>query len=170
MDCKCCGALLEQAPKSTALGCPHGCSSENCFKDTTTPVASPAPSSRERTLERRADFDAGMQYVLDRASMVAVSPSAFDLGRKGIIARLYPLPPKVQPRVVPDPTPGFCQSWRCVDGRLQYRAIGEDWYDMRERLKGTTVGEGMCLFPMPERIAMWADLLANPTESVPDEE
>lgn len=78
------------------------------------------------------------------------------------IARdLYPLPTITLPREVTVPAHRYNgvewgeATFRVVDGVLQAKG-GDDWYD--NNWEAT-----------PERIRVWADLFANPTETVEDE-
>lgn len=69
---------------------------------------------------------------------------------------LYPLPKVTRPRVVNDPSDSTVEwrfennaglVWRAVPGFPMWNGVST-WY------------------PKPERVKMWADLLANPTEEV----
>ena len=62
----------------------------------------------------------------------------------------------IEPREVIDPN-GGPYFWRCHAGKLQSRYCGsEDWRT-----------EGPCAVGItPDRVRLWADLLANPTEEV----
>ena len=71
----------------------------------------------------------------------------------------YPFPKVTRPRVVQDEVDGY---WAVVDGALRWSTFGG----------GTgliCVNGGFrteLLKPTPTRVAMWADLLKNPTEEV----
>lgn len=69
------------------------------------------------------------------------------------LAKRYPLPKVTRRRVLPDPVDPAVE-WAVIDGRLavRYRQLQSPW----EREPQRTI--------MPERVAMWADLLARPTE------
>jgi hypothetical protein len=76
-------------------------------------------------------------------------------------AAAYPLPTVTRPRVVKDP----CSSkleWTVEDGYLRCREGG-----------GWMKWAGYKLYsdfaPLPARVAVWAALLANPTETVEDD-
>lgn len=74
----------------------------------------------------------------------------------------YPLPTITRPRVVKDaadPSVEFC----FVDGVLQYRADSGSWWRLvpDDGRVPTTI-----FYPTAERVRLWADLLANPTEEV----
>ena len=62
----------------------------------------------------------------------------------------YPLPKVARPRVVIMDGTG----WRCIGARLE-------WQD--QRTPWTASGQFM---PTPKLVALWADLIANPTEEV----
>jgi hypothetical protein len=81
-------------------------------------------------------------------------------------ARRYPLPRVQRPRVVRDPHDDYEQEWRVVNGRLEFRPPYGQWGEAHKRTDA--IYDGSCLFPTPERIRMWADLLTNPTEQVED--
>lgn len=76
----------------------------------------------------------------------------------------YPLPNVTRPRIVKDPEwPGH--EWRFVDGGLQLRATKPfapadegwmRWMDFRVLSESA---------PLPKRVAMWAELIANPNEN-----
>lgn len=70
--------------------------------------------------------------------------------------RTYEMPKVKRPRVVADPEQKHRQ-WRVANGsegpRLEVSS-GSGWYGAHEWL------------PIPERVRVWADLLANPTEVV----
>lgn len=78
-------------------------------------------------------------------------------------ARRYPLPKVTRPRVVKD-TDGT--RWRISEGRLQFMRGGGDWLCMLGESRSGSDRYGMGLVPTPERIRLWADLLANPNEEV----
>lgn len=80
----------------------------------------------------------------------------------------YPLPPRSRPRVVRDDGGKYgATEWKCVDGRLYWRVAAHrpnQWNDV----EADNGAGGM--FIRPERVKLLADLLANPTETVPDDE
>jgi len=77
-------------------------------------------------------------------------------------ASKYPLPMVTRPRAVPDPE--GIGEWAAVDGSLRWRAQPhhrwEKWIDFKN--------SAACA-PIAPRVAVWADVLANPTETVPDD-
>lgn len=84
----------------------------------------------------------------------------------------YPFPKVERPRVVADPHAGsprgWDQKWRCVDNRLQWQGtLTDNWYPL-ETVNHSRVPDGGYDIhtATPERIALWADLLAGPTELV----
>ncbi len=70
----------------------------------------------------------------------------------------YPLPQRIVPRIVKDPVYGF--GWRYVEGVFQFRE-GAYWIGCDER--PVTV-----MRVTAARVALWADLLANPTTTEDD--
>lgn len=85
-----------------------------------------------------------------------------------ILAKHYfPLPVRVVPRVVDDPEPDYDQQWRVVNGRLQYSPWRGEWSDAEPK---NNVGSrtATCMTMTPKRVAMWADLFANPTTTEED--
>lgn len=79
---------------------------------------------------------------------------------RATIAARYPLPKATRPRVVADPHDSRIE-WRAPEDSLRshlfHREGRSDW----------TAGLGsLCV--TRQRVALWADLLANPTEEVDD--
>lgn len=79
----------------------------------------------------------------------------------------FPLPKVVRPRVVEDPTsiPG-ARFWRVCDGKLQTRkgrGLDTEWYDQQN---AHAFHDRDFPYPTRERLQLWSDLLANPTEEV----
>lgn len=95
--------------------------------------------------EREARYGSGI--------LVDTAQTSCPGGQAGVVAEhLYPAPQR--PRVVGDPVDGDL-VWRVHNGVLQY-GYGAAW----NGLESFTV--------TPERVQLWADLLANPTEVVED--
>lgn len=82
--------------------------------------------------------------------------------RRKWVAQEYPLPGVVRARVVRENGYGS-PAWRFDDGglQMQYRDGGQwlRWNSFRDYSESA---------PLPKRVAIWADLLANPTEEVED--
>lgn len=78
----------------------------------------------------------------------------------------YPLPKVTRPRVVDDPWPGSGHQFRCVNGAIQVHHWGE-WKPLAP-LAGACAD--VWIYPTPERIRLWYDLLTHPTEEVEDGE
>lgn len=88
---------------------------------------------------------------------------------------VYSLPPRRVPRIEPDPEPyvryfgawSGPREWRCVEGQLQSRTRGA------RIIAGQAVeypwSAAVQIPPTAKRVALWADLLANPTVEVSDE-
>jgi hypothetical protein len=68
----------------------------------------------------------------------------------------FPLPKIIRPRIVKDPN--IIGEWRCVDGELQVRYGPMQPWSAVDYAGVTTA-----------RVRLWADLLANPTETVDDD-
>ena len=81
-------------------------------------------------------------------------------------ARLrYPLPRVTRPRVVTDARFGKAREFRICDGQFQTRSAKNSvWSCIENGHHGK--GDGFGLAIDAERVTLWADLLANPTEEV----
>ena len=76
-------------------------------------------------------------------------------GSEHIARARYPLPKVTRPRVVTCPKNGA--QFRVIDGELQGRdTVLDGWLSVATIIYNVT----------PDRVALWADLLANPTEEV----
>lgn len=87
-------------------------------------------------------------------------------GSDVLAAEMYPLPRVTRPRVVADQCgPRGPQEFRFVDGVFQIRAPGEAWQCLNF---GTVLVDSQIhgVGVTPERVALWADLIAHPTEEV----
>jgi hypothetical protein len=82
-----------------------------------------------------------------------------DAGWKPAAEARYPLPKVTRPRVVRDQH-NPAQEWIVEDGFLRCRNAGGAWMKWAEYKLSADFA------PLPERVALWADLLANPTEEV----
>ena len=84
-------------------------------------------------------------------------------------AAAYPIQKIIRPRVVEDPEDLGEHVWRCICGVL--------WYRHRLASEGHWVLFGLCgtihrdsiEWPTVFRVRLWADLFANPNETVEDE-
>lgn len=104
-------------------------------------------SEREVVLREREAYKVGAyRHATESVATDAIIADA---------VRRYPLPSR--PRVVPDPHGQG--EWRVVDGKLC----------ARNATITHSAWAPWCAFPTPERVEMWAALLASPTEEVPDE-
>jgi hypothetical protein len=70
-------------------------------------------------------------------------------------AKRYPLPQIKRPRVVTDPN--IIGEWRCVNGQLESRYRPDEW--RKVDYAGVSI----------DRVKIWADLIARPTELVDDD-
>lgn len=103
-------------------------------------------SERDKQLLRREGFMAGMRFHFS-PNEVRDQRFAKDA------AEIFPLPTITRPRVVRDPH-GLRWNWTVKDGVIHPKIDGLG------QLETIT----------PQRVALWADLLANPTELVEESE
>ena len=73
----------------------------------------------------------------------------------------YPLPKVTRPRVVDDPH--VFSQFKADGGKLYWRGGNTGWYAF------DNVANPPAFLPTEERVRLWADLLANPTEEVESE-
>jgi hypothetical protein len=107
-------------------------------------------TEREAVLRERKAFYCGAAHQHDTD---AGGNQVWEEGR-----RRYPLPKVTRPRVVRD-REGW--KWQCIDGRIQWSGPrGWRFADVMTYAVRVT----------PERVVLWADLLANPTEDVEDDD
>lgn len=101
-----------------------------------------------------------LRGIRDQCRFVG-STDVFDQAAKAA-RECYPLPMIRQPRVVGDPHDAPAQ-WRVVCGRerLEVRWFQHEWQRYPR--------EGEAMVATPERIKLWADLIACPEEEVEDE-
>lgn len=115
-------------------------------------------TERAAVLREREAFARGAQWAwVNNYAQCAGAKFNHDGYVDGRAADHYPLPTITRPRVVKDPHKANT-SWRCKDGLLWYSWTNKEnqgWYT------GTVLWN-----PTPERVKLWADLLANPTEEV----
>ena len=83
-------------------------------------------------------------------------------------AERFPFPKISRPRVVEDLESEHGTDWRCVKGELEFQRAHGDWHPMLGRINDGPAFYGTIFKPTPKRVALWADLLANPTEEVED--
>lgn len=109
----------------------------------------PTVTEREVVLRERKAYVAGWRDVNRLDGDMAAT-------------RLYPLPSITRPRVVKDPAyPSY--EWRVVDGLLEWRRdpYSSGWVSIE------TAGGFIGIYAATkQRVAVWADLLSNPTEEV----
>jgi hypothetical protein len=116
-------------------------------------------TEREVRLRERRAFQVGADWFYTQEEVP--HSLAYVTNRARAAAReCYELPKVTRPRVVRDPENGYVQ-WRVAeDGYLQARRINATGGWMRHLDYRNAVD----IAPIPERVKMWADLLANPTE------
>lgn len=120
-------------------------------------------TEKEARLREREAFVAGVEALHVQTEV----PSGPIVGRavERVIRQVdtyYPLPKVQRPRVVTDAqNPDY--EWQVnAEGVLWFRwkRDGAPW------LRAGSNTENLLLVPTHERVAMWADLFANPTEAV----
>lgn len=99
--------------------------------------------SKEQQLALRAAFVKGWENW-----MANCNPHVF-------AAKAFPLPKIERPRVVVEGD----TSWRVIDGEFEDKSRHGGWR------KSSNAGWS----PIAKRVAIWADLLANPTELIDDD-
>jgi hypothetical protein len=86
--------------------------------------------------------------------------------------RLYPLPKVTRPRMLPDPhttdtgAEGLEFSWSVRGGVLKLGHFFKGawhWHPVEDQVRYSIA------YPTAERVKVWADLFANPTEEVEDD-
>lgn len=127
-------------------------------------------TERDLILAKREAFEEGATRVW---TAFARETDACPHGWRGsnvLAAEAYPLPKSTRPRVMSDPNSLNGREWRCVGRQFETRVRESsrlaEWHlvDWSEYNRGAFVEHPLA--PTPERVAMWADLLANPTEEV----
>lgn len=119
------------------------------------------PMTKREVLIARDAADDAVKFVFEMARRLG---GIEHVDGRTYAAECYPLPKVTRPRVVRDPEHGGGGSyyeWSVQHDRVHFRwsfAALDDW---KEATGGIA---NMLLTPTPERIAVWAYLLANPTE------
>lgn len=110
-------------------------------------------TERQAIERERAAFVTGASYQWQRGCGYSGDWAA---NKAAIAAReLYPLPKVKRQRVVNDRA-GI--SYRAIDGFIEWQLTSDKW--CRYSCHGAVP------IPTSERVKLWADLLANPTEEV----
>lgn len=133
-------------------------------------------TEREAVMRERAAFERGYctcPFTFSKGDAVAdmeVHDARERSCLSAVIAREYPLPKVTRFRVVPDPL-SPCVDWRvigvCGEPTLMCRTNDEEG---RSIWKVYPIDNGgVHHMPTTERVKLWADLLANPTEMVDDD-
>jgi hypothetical protein len=118
-------------------------------------------TEREYQLGRRKAFEDGatcwVGEARGRASHMLPAVTMYEV--RADAERKFPLPKVERPREVTDPNDRT--RWRFVNGEFEtFNSIGDCWHPCRT---------GMTYWlPTPERVEMWAALLASPTETIED--
>lgn len=120
-------------------------------------------SEREAVLRERAAYVA---HAIDYAFATGRSLNEPEVKRAA--AERYPLPTVTRPRVVADPFPTSPIEWCALPwagtgkAAIHVRRVpGGEWRVWTQE----SVAAASCVVTA-ERVALWADLLANPTETV----
>jgi len=121
-------------------------------------------SAEQKYTERDLVLAKREAYVMCRSLHGYVDGFARTLYEKEAVSK-YPLPKVTRPRVVKDPESDTNGFWMVKGGRVQWTCfrngdgtIDLNWRDARPELVAVT----------PARVALWYDLLDNPTEEVED--
>lgn len=128
-------------------------------------------SEVEAVKREREAFKAGSAWE----RQVVVDEHGTNAARKA--AALYPLPKAKRLRAVSDMAEGVSYEWRYITGVLQFRYVNSvgtatEWRTMLGRSgdRGPDNEKpeyyGTAFKPTAARVALWADLIANPTEEV----
>lgn len=123
-------------------------------------------TEREMVLAKReAGYEMAIAWVgeyNERCSCTACTPKATNIQADAV--RRYPLPLVTRPRVVSDiANVDWCREFRCVAGRIEQREVRGD----NRSLTWAPIAGGWEI--TPRTVRFFADLLANPTEQVPDD-
>lgn len=122
-------------------------------------------SERDAIMRERAAFRRGAAWRFDQSmeagdSFHAIPPREYDDEAK----RRFPLPMVTRPRVATDPGAGAGVEWRVSENGFierRRRHFGEGWSKWSIYCR-----QEPDFAPLPDRVKMWSDLLANPTEEV----
>jgi hypothetical protein len=111
-------------------------------------------TEREKVLAERAAFEDGL---IRGTAREFAGRGDWMTALKRAVAEAFPLPKVTRTRVVQDPREPY--DWSVREGALHFRwdqAGFDDW----KRASG--LYENLLLTPLPERVKLWADLLARP--------
>jgi hypothetical protein len=115
------------------------------------------PMTKREVLIARRAFESGVHWMYGRE---CVLPSAWpgDERMSRAASDCYPLPKVTRPRVARDPRGIGSWGAKKFADTLAIHYVGES--------DGAWSPEFRHFLATPERVALWADLLANPTEEV----
>jgi hypothetical protein len=105
-------------------------------------------TEKDAVLRERLAFRSG--WCCHRAYRVGYAP----IDPEGEAARAYPLPKVTRPRVVMD---ARGVKWKVMEGRL---------HALEPHCDGWARADNTHWLLPPDRVSLWADLFANPTEEV----
>ena len=117
-------------------------------------------TEKEKVLAQRAAWVAGAEFCRIR-DIVTVSTIEREANSR------YPLPKVTRRRVVVDPH--IAAEWKLGDEELMWRRTGETKSCRLPDAREWQFAFVNRLAPTKERVALWADLLANSDEVVDDE-
>jgi hypothetical protein len=112
-------------------------------------------SEKDAVLREREAFLEGVAY--ERAAFPIWSARP-----KEQASQRYPLPKVTRPRVATDPYESD-YVWSVRAGDLHFLWLKTDPSNWK---RASGLYENLLLTPLPSRVTLWADLLANPTEEV----
>lgn len=125
---------------------------------------------RERAATGRALRELGARGRDGGSGLCRALPVGW-AGVDAFAAELFPFPKIVCLREPVDPEPGFDQLWRWRGGVLEFRparSLSGAWSWASPHPPRDT-GPHDCQTITPKRLALWADLAANPTEEIDDD-
>lgn len=114
--------------------------------------------------ERRAFTDGAYCWMHGEARLMGRSVHSSDVLNDAV--HKFPLPKITRPRVVVD-SRWSRREFRVVDGQMQTRDPGEQWHCL-ENPNVNARSAGLPIVIDAVRVALWADLIANPTEEIED--
>lgn len=119
-------------------------------------------TERDLICAKREAFERGAEMVFRQFAIHA--DVTHWRGTTALAAEAYPLPKITRPRVVMDPHDSMI-AYRLVGGNFEYCVGSGPWKGM-DAIDEQWSREN---YVSPKRVALWAALLANPTEEVDDD-
>ena len=122
-------------------------------------------SSEKKYTERDLVLAKREGYARARGASGLLTPYGIECARAEA-AGAFPLPKRTQPRVVKDPNRVHDAWWAVRDGELCWTDADPDQCRF---ISISVMWDASSVRPTRERVALWADLLANPLEEVEDD-